>query len=253
MRPISPARSLSPVPVAAVFLFVILILCAVLAPRVAAADPSGPRSETIAPAATDPAEAQPGAPQRSDLSISATGEALPPPPSSDVAVPDSAEPPPPGVVVLSRPSDATPTQTVRYSQQRRWGLFAAGLVLFLVGYGADIGLTYGFGHTPSYTSLIPIVGPFIQMGQSYGLDGPPINSGDPEYDRKITNQIDSGNSVIRSLVYAGLAVDAVLQLGGATMAILGATLKRPVRTYAVGPARPKVAVTPASGGLRITW
>ena len=49
----------------------------------------------------------------------------------------------------------------------RGGFVATGLVMFLVTWGADIALTYGYGHQPSSTSLIPIVGPWMQWGDQF--------------------------------------------------------------------------------------
>jgi hypothetical protein len=156
-------------------------------------------------------------------------------------VPPPAMPPPPT------------TPTVKYVMKRRWGLFAAGTTLLVAAWMTDVGLTYGFGHQPGWTSIIPIVGPFIQMSETFGLQGPPINSGDPAYDRKINGMIDDGNTIIRALVYTGLAVDVAFQLAGVTMMVCGATLKRPKAVYASTPPGQRVTVVPTGSGLRVTW
>ena len=226
--------------------------------RPAMADPEATRTEELpsepAPPATPATPVAPSTESAGSLPESdATGAPMPPPPG------EVAPARPTVILPGSRPEDAPPPGTPRYTQKRRWGLFAAGVVLFLAGYVTDIGLTYGFGHTPGYTSAIPLVGPFIQMSQHYGLDGPPIDSGDPAYDRKITGQIDSANSTIRALVYTGLAAGAVVQLGGAAMLIAGVSAKKVVREYYADapppaqPAVPRVAIQPAAGGLRLTW
>src|SRR6188474_88551 len=62
-----------------------------------------------------------------------------------------------------------PTVATQRDTPRRWGLFSAGTTLFAAGYVADIGVTYGMGHANPAISLIPVLGPLIQLGDSYQI------------------------------------------------------------------------------------
>jgi hypothetical protein len=98
----------------------------------------------------------------------------------------------------------------------------------------DVGFTYGYNHEPEWTSLIPIAGPFIQMGQHYGLDGPPVNTGSPDADARINKNLATADSTIHGLAITGEVIAAVLQLGGLALTLAGAVLQRKISIYAVG-------------------
>jgi hypothetical protein len=135
------------------------------------------------------------------------------------------------------------------------GLLAGGLVLFVGGYVADIAFTYGYDHEPGWTSLIPIAGPFIQLTQTYGLDGPPVDTGNPEADARIRRNVDDANSTIRGLALAGAAIAGVAQIAGLGLIIAGAVVKgRKVHQFASMPAAARAAI-PASvpGALRLSF
>jgi hypothetical protein len=117
-----------------------------------------------------------------------------------------------GVLLLST--------SVANARERRWGLFGGGLALFLVGYALDLGLTYGVGHSPAGEAFIPVVGPLVQMGDSWAMV-PRAATGNAQADAQAQPQIDGANHTIQSVAYAVLAVDFALQLAGATMATVG--------------------------------
>jgi hypothetical protein len=116
----------------------------------------------------------------------------------------------------------------------RPGLLAGGIVLFVAGWVADIGFTYGYDHQPASTSLIPLVGPFIQLSESYGLDGPAVNTGSAEADDRINKNLDRSNSTIRGLAITGAVVSGAMQLTGLALTIAGAVTKRKITHYALG-------------------
>jgi hypothetical protein len=139
---------------------------------------------------------------------------------------------------MPTPSSAIATDLPRTEIVRRRprpGLLAAGVVLFLTGYLSDIGFTYGYHHEPAYTAFIPLVGPFIQMSQHYGLDGPAVNTGSTDADNRINKNIDTANTTIHDLAIVGCAFSAALQISGATLALTGALLKRKITRYAAAP------------------
>src|SRR6266850_6302186 len=76
-------------------------------------------------------------------------------------------------------------------------------------YALDIGLSYGLGHDPAGTSLIPVIGPLVQMGDSWAMVKP-SQTGDPMVDGPANQRIDEVNNTIQQAAYAVLAVDFVL-------------------------------------------
>jgi hypothetical protein len=112
-------------------------------------------------------------------------------------------------------------------------MLAAGIVLFVAGWVGDIGFTYGYHHEPAYTAFIPLAGPFIQMTQHYGLDGPPVNTGIASADMRINQNLDTTNTTIRALAISGCVLSAVFQIGGLSLAIAGAVAKRKITRYAL--------------------
>jgi hypothetical protein len=156
---------------------------------------------------------------------------LTPEPAAAVTVaPDVLAPPP------SPPADVT-------RRERRWGLFAGGTALFLSGYSLDIGLTYGLGHQPSGTSLVPLVGPLIQMGDTWTVVSP-STSGNSQVDQVANQKIAEVNHAAQTAAYAVLAVDFAMQLAGVTMAIVGLVGKKPERDR---------RIVPTACGLKVTF
>jgi hypothetical protein len=127
--------------------------------------------------------------------------------------------------LIERAPDAPPERT------RRWGLFGGGLALFASGYALDVGLTYGLDHQPAGLSLIPLIGPLIQCGDSWAMIAP-AQTGNPQVDAQANPQIAAVNHQIQTVAYAVLALDFAIQLAGITMAIVGAASTRPVANYA---------------------
>jgi hypothetical protein len=156
-----------------------------------------------------------------------------PPPPAVIEPPPPLPPPPPP------PRDAP-------GRERRWGLFGGGLAMFLVGYGLDIGISYGLGHNPAATSLIPIAGPLVQMGDSWAMVAP-SNSGNPQIDGPANERIASVNHTIQTAAYAVLAVDFALQLAGATMVVVGVVGRTPAYESR------RVAVVPTANGFAVRF
>lgn len=143
------------------------------------------------------------------------------------------------------PTRTQPTTTVMVSQTRRWGLFGGGLTLFLVGWAADIGVSYGLSNPGAAKSLIPLVGPLVQMGDPWGIETPKESTGNAEIDAEIARRAGEVNQTIQTAAYAVLAVNFIIQLTGMTMAIVGATTKSTRLTYEKGP--------PPLGRATVQW
>jgi hypothetical protein len=157
-------------------------------------------------------------------------------PSTSERVPVDLKAPEPAQLAPSQLVTAPPPPP-SIERSRRWGLFAGGLTLFSAGYALDIGLTYGVGHQPSTTSLIPLVGPLIQLADDWSMV-PQAQTGNSQIDTQANAQIAQVNHTIQIVAYAVLAVDFAFQLAGLTMAIVGvATHRDVVRPYASRPAR----------------
>jgi hypothetical protein len=151
-------------------------------------------------------------------------------------------------LALASPEDIRPspelTVTADAPAARRWGVFAAGTTLFAAGWAADVGVTYGMGHENPGWSLIPVIGPFIQLGDSYRLADPnAIKTGNPSIDQQSSAMVNAGNQAYQSLVYTGLVLDAALQIAGVATAIAGALTHT----------RPGRARLSAAGRLAITF
>jgi hypothetical protein len=137
------------------------------------------------------------------------------------------------------------SSSVASASERRWSLFAGGLVLFLAGYALDIGLSYGLGHEPAATSLIPVAGPLVQMGDSWAMV-PPEKGGNPQVDAQANARIDDANRTIQQVAYAVLALDCALQLAGSTMLVVGVVGSDEHKADRV-----TVSIAPAANGVRL--
>jgi len=165
-------------------------------------------------------------------------------PSSPAAAP---QPPEPGVVTPSPPppnlrlTDSPPQP----APQRRWGQLAGGLVLFVAGWGADLGLSYGLGAAVQrpWLSAIPLVGPLVQMGESWSVVTP-SQTGNAQVDAEANARIAEINRAAQTAAYVVLAVDFGLQLAGLAMAIAGSIPPRRARPTE----RPTAAAATASIG-----
>jgi hypothetical protein len=218
----------------------------VLPPPTSSPDPLEPQLQLSAPQASvrvavaEPREAPPPAPQ--EAPPPAPQEA--PPPTAvarvDLVIHNGDAPPP--AVLDGAPAPRPPSRTDLH-RQRRWGLFGGGLAMFLIGYGADIGLTYGFNHQPATNSLIPFAGPLIQTGESWAMVAR-AKTGNPQVDVPANQRIDYVNAQIQTAAYAILAVDCAVQLIGTGLAIAGVVGKAPTK-YA--------AIEPSGSGLRVRF
>ena len=131
------------------------------------------------------------------------------------------------------------------ARERRWSLFGGGLALFLAGWALDIGVTYGVGHEPTGTSLIPIAGPLVQMSQSWAMV-PPMHSGNAQIDAQAQPRIDEANRTIQGVAYAVLALDCAMQLAGTTMFVVGVIGNDEHKADRVS-----VSIAPLSNGMRV--
>jgi hypothetical protein len=180
--------------------------------------------------------------------------------SHRLGAPATLTTPPPEPVVLTAPApptapglrfDAPPQRSDR--PQRRWGLFAGGMTLLLMGYGTDIGLSYGLGVERSALSLIPVFGPLAQMGSSYQVVAP-STTGNPSIDGPANERIDSVNHAVQTGAYVVLSIDAALQLAGAVMAIFGALPPRGAGAERAPVGTGRVALGgPGRAGLTVTF
>jgi hypothetical protein len=142
-------------------------------------------------------------------------------PEPSLAVPVDPTPAAPGLRF------DTPPPPVEH-KTRRWGLFAGGATLFVLGYGADIGLSYGLGLDHAALSLIPVFGPLAQMGTSYHVVAPAA-TGNPQIDVPANQRIDQVNHAVQTAAYVVLGFDCALQLAGTIMMIVGALPQRHAR------------------------
>jgi hypothetical protein len=192
-----------------------------------------------------------------ELKISPPARATEPPPAEPPPAPrpqlelaPASVPPAPPPAVLPSSTSAPQPRAVE-SRERRWGLFSGGLALFLGGYALDIGLSYGINHAGAGKSLIPIVGPLVQMGDDWSVVTPE-NSGNPQVDQQVNQRIDAVNHAVQTAAYCVLAVDFALQLAGATMAVVGA-VGRPKRSYANRGSALAWSVMPTGHGLAVSF
>ena len=114
------------------------------------------------------------------------------------------------------------------SRRPKTTVLATGLALLISGYLGDVGFTYGYDHQPAGTSLIPIAGPWLQLGQHYGLSGPPVDTGLPASDARAQQTVDDANHNIRALARSGEVACGLMQAAGVVMIVVGAVLKRRV-------------------------
>jgi hypothetical protein len=135
--------------------------------------------------------------------------------------------------------------SVANARERRWSLFGGGLALFLAGWALDIGLSYGLGHDPAATSLIPVFGPLVQMGDSWAMV-PPSRSGNAQVDAMAQPRIDDANHTIQQVAYAVLALDFAMQLAGSTMLVVGVIGNDDHKADRVS-----VSIAPLSNGMRL--
>jgi hypothetical protein len=112
------------------------------------------------------------------------------------------------------------------SHPRRFGLMGGGLALLVASWIADIGVAYGLHAGGSSRSLIPLVGPMIQLSDHYGYQGQIPTTGNARTDMQIAAQVGQANSLIQGITYAALGIDLALQLTGAALAIAGAVSRR---------------------------
>ena len=135
--------------------------------------------------------------------------------------------------------------SVVHARERRWSLFGGGLALFLAGWAVDVGLTYGLGHEPAATSLIPVVGPLVQMSDSWAMIAT-SHSGNAQIDDTAQPRIDAANRTIQQVASAALALDFAMQLAGSTMLVVGVIGNDDHKADRVS-----VSIAPLSNGMRV--
>jgi len=137
------------------------------------------------------------------------------------------------------------SSSVGNARERRWSLFGGGLALFLAGWALDIGLSYGLGHDPAATSLIPVAGPLVQMNESWAMIAP-ARSGNAQVDAMAQPRIDEANHTIQQGAYAVLALDFAMQLAGSTMLVVGVIGNDDHKADRIS-----VSIAPLSNGMRV--
>jgi hypothetical protein len=137
-------------------------------------------------------------------------------------------------VVSIATSAAADTTIVRVTQERRWGLFSAGLVVFTAAWAADLGASYALDNPDAAHALIPIVGPLVQMSDNWGIK-PPAPTGNPQIDTMVKTRAAEVNDSIQTAAYVVLGIDFALQTTGLVMAIVGAASKRTTLQYEKSP------------------
>ncbi|MEO6953783.1 MAG: hypothetical protein ABI321_18420 [Polyangia bacterium] len=140
------------------------------------------------------------------------------------------------------------------SRRPKTGVLVAGVALLLGGYLGDVGFTYGYNHQPAGTSLIPVAGPWLQLGQHVGLSGPPIDTGLPDSDARAQKTVDDANRDLRALARSGEVISGLMQAAGVVMIVVGAALKRRARANPAHEA-PRKRVYPAmqNGSLSLRF
>jgi hypothetical protein len=161
-----------------------------------------------------------------------------------VAPPPALVAPPPAVIAPS-PAEREPTATVLVSQKPRWGLLGGGVALFVAGYAANLGLSYGLANPDASHALIPLVGPLVQLGDKWGIQSGPAKSGNVQVDREINSRTEQVNATIQTVAYVVLALDFTLQLTGAILAVVGGVTKHTSITVESG--------SPPVGRSSVKW
>jgi hypothetical protein len=177
------------------------------------------------------------------LLVVGSANARKPAPRVALARPVLVEAPPPAIV--APPDSGKTTTTVMVSQQRRWGLFGGGVALFVAGYAADIGASYGLKNPGASHSIVPLIGPLIQMGDKWTIQMETPKTGDPMLDAQVSSRVNEVNNQIQTAAYVVLAIDFALQASGVIMAIVGATTKHTKVTYEKSP--------PPMGLSKVQW
>lgn len=173
-----------------------------------------------------PTDSEPPSPVTPDTPSGTSSPVATDPPAPAPVIPQPA----PGAALSAAAAVGARRAETIYRRPRA-SLLASGSVLFAAGWVADIGFTYGYGHEPAWTSLIPFAGPFIQLTERYGLDGAPIDTGSVDADARANKTLDSANNTIRGLAFTGAILSGVAQLTGLALIIAGAATKRKVTRY----------------------
>lgn len=138
----------------------------------------------------------------------------PPPPQPP---PPLVAPPPPGYAPEGYPPPqpygyAPPGYTVtppplRYEMRPNYALTFAGVGVFALGYFMDVIGTLATSHQPAWECAVPVVGPWLQLGDSYSTSVP-------------------------ELAKAFYATDALIETAGFVLTVVGVSIwkKVPVRS-----------------------
>lgn len=103
----------------------------------------------------------------------ATAQEAPPP-----VPPPIVAPPPPGTVPPGQPYaypppayvQPGPPPPVRYELKPNYALIFSGVGVFGLGYMMDVFGTLVAGHQPAWECAIPVVGPYLQVTDSFSSD-----------------------------------------------------------------------------------
>jgi hypothetical protein len=139
----------------------------------------------------------------------------------------------------------SPTTWVVVEHKRRFDVLGGGLALLVAGYVIDIGASYGLAYPNAHYSLIPLVGPLIQIADQQSLKIVPPSTGIQQFDNQLNSAANQANNSIQTAAYIVFSIDFAVQLAGAISAVVGAATKKSALRYE------KQTPPPSSGTL--TW
>jgi hypothetical protein len=96
---------------------------------------------------------------------------------------------------------------MRTEMRPNYALLFSGIGVWFGGYICDVFMTLAFGHSPAWEAAVPVIGPFLQLADSY-------------------------SRTWNDLAKASLVTDAIFQVGGFTLAVVGLSVWHKVQVRA---------------------